>query len=380
MKEFIFNFNSIADSWFQFVWSSSWQSALLAAALIAIVALAKKIPAPFRYAILLVALVKFAVPPFMSAPSGVFSKVQIEAPVSNSNPPIKLNQSFFPVASKGPQAISDVEFGVLGAPTPPSIPKDSIFDSTTDLAAHDHGDSTKQATTLGQIQSPTVSITSSAVITSRPKASLTSWFMLLHISGSLLFCCLLSRSLFRLRKIKRQAVEPSSSKLKVDFQSLCDRLGLRRHPRLLVSTEITSPISFGCYQPVVMLPRTLLKNSDNTSIAIAHELAHLPELGKVSRQQIASLAGLAPHPRESGTWKGKRKIYGGRSAVRKALFLAARVASRWCPVIKRFYQRLKENGKAYKLAIIACARKMLAKLNSQIRQLENLGKCQTIKT
>ena len=117
MKEFIFNFNSIADSWFQFVWSSSWQSALLAAALIAIVALAKKIPAPFRYAILLVALVKFAVPPFMSAPSGVFSKVQIEAPVSNSNPPIKPNQSFFPVASKGPQAISDVEFGVLGAPT-----------------------------------------------------------------------------------------------------------------------------------------------------------------------------------------------------------------------------------------------------------------------
>ena len=109
-------------------------------------------------------------------------------------------------------------------------------------------------------------------------------------------------------------------------------------------------------------------------------LAHLPELGKVSRQQIASLAGLAPHPRESGTWKGKRKIYGGRSAVRKALFLAARVASRWCPVIKKFYQRLKENGKAYKLAIIACARKMLAKLNSQIRQLENLGECQTIKT
>lgn len=99
-------------------------------------------------------------------------------------------------------------------------------------------------------------------------------------------------------------------------------------------------------------------------------LAHLPELGQLTRQQIAALAGLAPYTRESGAWKGKRTIYGGRSAVRKAMFLAARVASRWCPVISDYFQKLKQNGKPYKVAIIACARKMLTRINTLLKTFE----------
>jgi len=93
-------------------------------------------------------------------------------------------------------------------------------------------------------------------------------------------------------------------------------------------------------------------------------LTHLPELGTLSRGQVAALGGLAPHPQESGTWKGPRRIYGGRAAVRKAMFLAARSAARWCPVISQFYNRLREAGKTYKQAIIACARKLLIRLNT----------------
>ena len=98
-------------------------------------------------------------------------------------------------------------------------------------------------------------------------------------------------------------------------------------------------------------------------------LAHLPELGTLSRQQVASIAGLAPHPRESGSWKGKRRIYGGRSAVRTAMYMAAKTAARYCPVIREFYLRLRAKGKSYKSAIIACARKMLVRLNTVLKEL-----------
>jgi len=100
-------------------------------------------------------------------------------------------------------------------------------------------------------------------------------------------------------------------------------------------------------------------------------LSHLPELGSLTRQQAASLAGLAPYARESGGWKGKRRIYGGRAAVRKAMYMAARTASRWCPVISIFYKRLRENGKSFKVAIIACARKMIIRLNTRIKQMND---------
>jgi len=100
-------------------------------------------------------------------------------------------------------------------------------------------------------------------------------------------------------------------------------------------------------------------------------LAHFPELGTLTRQQVAALAGVAPYPRESGMWKGKRRIYGGRGAVRKAMYMAARTAARWCPVISEFYNRLKKNGKPFKVNIIACARKMLVHLNTLLKE-ENM--------
>jgi len=98
-------------------------------------------------------------------------------------------------------------------------------------------------------------------------------------------------------------------------------------------------------------------------------LAHLPELGSLDRQQVAAITGLAPHARESGKWKGRRRIYGGRSAVRKALFMAARSAAQWCPILSEYYQRLRENGKPFKVAIIACARKLIVRLNTLMKQL-----------
>lgn len=93
-------------------------------------------------------------------------------------------------------------------------------------------------------------------------------------------------------------------------------------------------------------------------------LAQLPELGSINRQQAGALAGLVPYNRSSGTYDGSRHIHGGRARVREALYMAAITACRWNPHIADFYQRLLKRGKAKKLAIIACARKLLVRLNS----------------
>jgi transposase len=100
-------------------------------------------------------------------------------------------------------------------------------------------------------------------------------------------------------------------------------------------------------------------------------LAHMPELGTMGRQPIAALAGLAPHPQESGRWKGKRRIYGGRAPVRKALYMAAKSAAQHCPVLSVFYQRLRAAGKPYNVALIACARKILIHLNTLMANFNN---------
>ncbi|MCX8092146.1 MAG: transposase, partial [Verrucomicrobiae bacterium] len=77
-------------------------------------------------------------------------------------------------------------------------------------------------------------------------------------------------------------------------------------------------------------------------------LAEMPELGQLNRQQVATLAGVAPHPRDSGQWRGRRTIGGGRAAVRRHLYMAALVAARWHPQLKGVYQRLRGRGKPAK--------------------------------
>jgi len=96
-------------------------------------------------------------------------------------------------------------------------------------------------------------------------------------------------------------------------------------------------------------------------------LAELPELGRLDRRQIAALAGLAPWTRQSGQWRGRSFIGGGRTSVRAALFVAAMVAARHNPTLSAFYQRLLDAGKPKKLALIAVARKLLTILNAIVR-------------
>ena len=96
-------------------------------------------------------------------------------------------------------------------------------------------------------------------------------------------------------------------------------------------------------------------------------MAELPELGALDRRQIAALVGVAPMNRDSGAFRGRRTVWGGRASVRAALYMATLVATRFNSIIKAFYQRLLVAGKPKKVALTACMRKLLTILNAMLK-------------
>jgi transposase len=98
-----------------------------------------------------------------------------------------------------------------------------------------------------------------------------------------------------------------------------------------------------------------------------HPNSPAARLAALDRKQIASLAGIAPFNRDSGSLKGRRSIWGGRAPVRCALYMATLVATVRNPVIRDFYKRLRAKGKLFKVALIACMRKLLTILNAMIK-------------
>lgn len=113
---------------------------------------------------------------------------------------------------------------------------------------------------------------------------------------------------------------------------------------------------------------TLLRSVPGVGpVAASTLLADLPELGTLGRQQVAALAGVAPLNHDSGRRRGQRRIFGGRAAVRRILYMVALTASRVNPVIRNFYQRLLAAGKCKKVALTACMRKLLVILNAMLR-------------
>jgi transposase len=115
--------------------------------------------------------------------------------------------------------------------------------------------------------------------------------------------------------------------------------------------------------------RDLLSSVPGIGTVTASQLvADLPELGKLNRQQIAALVGVAPINRDSGTMRGKRTIFGGRASVRCALYMAAFCAMKFNPVIKCFAERLRAAGKPFKVIVIAAMRKLLTILNIMLKE------------
>jgi transposase len=147
--------------------------------------------------------------------------------------------------------------------------------------------------------------------------------------------------------------------------------GIEKHIRWLerqlsdVDSDLDSMIR---KSPLWAAKRDLLQTVPGVGPNLSRTLlAELPELGLLSHKQIASLVGVAPFSRDSGVLRGKRMIWGGRAPVRSALSLSIWSASRWNPVIRLFYNRLRANGKPAKVAQVACMRKLITILNAMVR-------------
>jgi transposase len=130
--------------------------------------------------------------------------------------------------------------------------------------------------------------------------------------------------------------------------------------------------------PLFCVRQDLLKSVPGVGDVVARTLLiELPELGTVDRHQIAALAGVAPMNRDSGRYRGKRRIQGGRVEVRAPLFMACLVAIRHNPPLRRFYMRLRDAGKPARLAIVAVMRKLLTTLNAILRDNRPWANAQT---
>jgi transposase len=150
------------------------------------------------------------------------------------------------------------------------------------------------------------------------------------------------------------------------------RKSILRHIKMLEKelTEIDNDIgTLVRGSPVWREKEDLLVTFPGIGTTLARTLlAEMPELGNLNRREIASLAGVAPFTRQSGRWKGKSMIAGGRAPVRSALYMAALSAINFNPPLKRFYQRLLSVGKPKMVALIAVARKILTILNAMLRE------------
>ena len=181
-----------------------------------------------------------------------------------------------------------------------------------------------------------------------------------------------ARALSAIVARRRQVIEMiTAEKNRLGFALKPVQKGIQKHIRWLerqlsdVDSDLDSMIR---KSPLWAAKRDLLQTVPGVGPNLSRTLlAELPELGLLSHKQIASLVGVAPFSRDSGVFRGKRMIWGGRAPVRSALYLSVWSASRWNPVIRLFYNRLRANGKPAKVAQVACMRKLLTILNAMVR-------------
>src|SRR5499427_7284644 len=177
-----------------------------------------------------------------------------------------------------------------------------------------------------------------------------------------------AEQLVEMLAVRRQLSAEKASRLLEDL--MLQRLSRRRIARLAADIELLDKrlVESVATDATLAHRYRLLTSMPGVGPVLACTLiALLPELGGMSRKQVAALVGVAPYAFESGTLKGRRCIWGGRANVRQVLYMAAMSASNWNPALKLFHDRLKGSGKLPKVVIVAVMRKMITTLNAMVR-------------
>ncbi len=170
------------------------------------------------------------------------------------------------------------------------------------------------------------------------------------------------RPLIARRTAEQNRLSGASQRLRVDIQAHMTWLDTRL---AALDDDLDTTLRAS---PVWREHETLLRSVPGIGpVCTRTLLLDLPELGTLSRQRIAALVGVAPFNRDSGTLRGSRTVWGGRAPVRATLYMSTLVAVRYNPVLKGFYERLRAAGKAAKVALTACMRKLLTILNAMVK-------------
>ena len=170
------------------------------------------------------------------------------------------------------------------------------------------------------------------------------------------------RQLIAMRTAEQNRLENAPRRLRADIEAHIAWLNQRV---VALDNDLDTTLRAS---PVWRERETLYRSVPGIGPVCARTLVlDLPELGTLSRQRIAALVGVAPFNRDSGTLRGTRTTWGGRAHVRATLYMSTLVAVRYNPVLKAFYQRLCTAGKAKKVALIACMRKLLTILNAMVK-------------
>jgi len=261
---------TLVNTWWVVVVHTSWQAAFVgAAALLGVWALRRRTPT-LRYALLVVALVKFAMPPMTSFPTGVFSRVQLSRPSRAPDMDLKTDEQTWKtepgdIASAEPADVPPL--GRLDGDAPPWMSDASTSSSFSgeDIPESLHADAGEP-----------VSEDSDSRASRQAARDLRPWLAGVHLLGSAIMVGWVVSGLLRIRRLHRQCRPVEAGPLHDQFVALGKRLGLRRPVRLLLCPDDHSPVAFGLARPTVVVPSSLADRlpSGQAAAVLAHELAH----------------------------------------------------------------------------------------------------------
>lgn len=240
MQPILPKLNNAAAIWFSYVGHSAWQASLLAVLLLAVVALGRRWPSPLRYWLLVLALVKFALPPTLSLPTGLFSRV---GPAVES------------VSSTSVRAAAVPAGAEIADPPVPFADVNATPVLNEPFAEQTHAEPAPRSDV--------------------PTLDFKAWLMLSHCVGTLIVALWIAWGLLVMHRTLRRAAAVLDGELWRRFVELSQRLGLRHPPRLLLSREPCGPAAFGVLRPMVILPEAVTSlDAASLDAILAHELAH----------------------------------------------------------------------------------------------------------
>lgn len=247
----IASINELAETWGFYVWHTGWQASLVALLILGTVYCLRRAPSPLRYGLLLIALAKFVMPPLLTAPTGLFSRVPVQAQ--------EVPSSLRNWADPGPtQSLQNTVPAIYGN----ALSSDPMSPEARPAAV--------------DVASPSAPHTSAALTPIRENLSFSAYVMLNHIFGMGLFGVWLALLLIRLMRRAAQSTRLTDGVVYEQFNQVAQALGLRRPVRLLLSKHATTPIAFGVFRPTVMLPNHFADDlsKDQLNTVFAHELGH----------------------------------------------------------------------------------------------------------